>query len=336
MTESNRAASMSSPAPPTEPPAMRLSDQQIAQLRSANYNAQVAELRRIHEDLLVMRIRPDDAGLQLVAGQYTVLGLGNWETRVRDTQSEQLDTKALETVVKRAYSVSCPLMEANGRVTRVDAKPWLEFYIILIRYGDAAPPALTPRLFALAEGDRLFMSTHFHGHHTLKEHRPDDTVIFVATGTGEAPHNAMIAQLLSSGHRGPIVAVCCVRYQRDLAYLDQHRQLERQFSNYRYITRTTREPMNIDPLVAGYVGKQYLQDYFACGDFKKDTGVELRPDTTSVYLCGNPEMIGVPHHTHNAALRYPNPTGMVEVLERQGFHVDRPHQPGNIHFEKYW
>jgi hypothetical protein len=27
---------------------------------------------------------------------------------------------------------------------------------------------------------------------------------------------------------------------------------------------------------------------------------------------------------------------MVEVLERRGFQVDRPHEPGNIHFEKYW
>jgi ferredoxin/flavodoxin---NADP+ reductase len=34
--------------------------------------------------------------------------------------------------------------------------------------------------------------------------------------------------------------------------------------------------------------------------------------------------------------RYPQPKGMVEVLETRGFRADEPHQPGNIHFEKYW
>jgi ferredoxin--NADP+ reductase len=47
-------------------------------------------------------------------------------------------------------------------------------------------------------------------------------------------------------------------------------------------------------------------------------------------------MIGVPLHTHNETTRYPQPTGMVELLEKRGFRIDRPHEPGNIHFEKYW
>jgi ferredoxin--NADP+ reductase len=46
-------------------------------------------------------------------------------------------------------------------------------------------------------------------------------------------------------------------------------------------------------------------------------------------------MIGAPQHTH--ALRfYPQPTGMVEILEGRGFQLDEPHQPGTIHLERYW
>lgn len=330
MTDLNRKADVLSPSDAKPAAVPRLNAHELQLLRSEHYNAEVADIQRIHDDLMVVRIRPDCPDLHFVAGQYTVLGLGYWEDRAPDTQAEHIDEGELRKVARRAYSVSCPLIDANGEIAVADASPWLEFYIVLIRHAGASPPALTPRLFALAKGDRLFMSTHFHGNHTLRTTRLNDTVIFVATGTGEAPHNAMIASLLSSGHRGPIVAVCCVRYERDLAYRQQHRQLENRYPNYRYIARTTREPMNVDPQVSDYIGKQYLQEYFASGDFQRETGVELSPETASVYLCGNPEMIGVPHHTHNPALRYPKPTGMVEVLEKQGFHVDRPHQPGNI------
>jgi hypothetical protein len=47
-------------------------------------------------------------------------------------------------------------------------------------------------------------------------------------------------------------------------------------------------------------------------------------------------MIGVPLRTHDPTSRYPQPMGMVEVLERRGLRLDQPHEPGNIHFEKYW
>jgi hypothetical protein len=28
--------------------------------------------------------------------------------------------------------------------------------------------------------------------------------------------------------------------------------------------------------------------------------------------------------------------GMIEILERRGFQLDLPHQPGNIRCERYW
>ena len=104
------------------------------------------------------------------------------------------------------------------------------------------------------------------------------------------------------------------------------------FPNYRYMALTTREPENLDASRPD-IGKRYLQDFFESGAFASETGVRLDPTNTHLFLCGHPDMIGIPLHTHDSTRRYPQPKGMVENL---GFRVDRPHERGNIHFEKYW
>ena len=58
-----------------------------------------------------------------------------------------------------------------------------------------------------------------------------------------------------------------------------------------------------------------------------------------MFLCGNPKMIGIPERDPaTGGLAYPNPTGVIEILERRGFQTDQPAQKikGNLHFEKYW
>jgi ferredoxin--NADP+ reductase len=264
------------------------------------------------------------------------MGLGNWEPRVPGCQDEHLGEKVVWRVLKRAYSFSCSILDEGGRLRRPDEFPYFEFYVVLVRQGEENPPGLTPRLFALAPGDRLFVGPKATGHYTLDRVQPDDDVILAATGTGEAPHNAMVAQLLSTGHRGRIVTVTCARQRRDLGYADVHRQLERAAANYRYLTLTTREPENLDDSHPDYEGRRYLQDYFAAGDFERDSGVELNPQRTQVFLCGNPAMIGAPKHDAQGDVCFPAPTGMIEILSRRGFHPDEKSQPGNVHYEKYW
>lgn len=308
---------------------------QIQQLQNKNYNAQVVGLRRVHDDLMILRVRPDRGILEYSPGQYTVLGLGYWEPRVAGVQQEVLEQGQNKRLIKRAYSMSCSLLGNDDAVQRTRDSSYLEFYITLVRQA-AKPPALTPRLFALREGDHLYCGPRPHGHYTLDSVCPHHTVVFVATGTGEAPHNAMLAELLARGHSAPIASVACVRHKQDLAYLPVHRQIEEMFPNYRYLTLTTREPENVDKTHPQYAGRQYLQEYFQSGKFESESGIRLTPENVRVFLCGNPAMIGVPHHTHDPARRYPQPLGMVEVLERRGFLVDVPHESGNIFFEKYW
>jgi ferredoxin--NADP+ reductase len=298
------------------------------------YNATVVDINQIHSDLAIFRVLPDFGRLSFTPGQYTVLGLCAGERRLAETQPELPEGDPYK-FIQRAYSISCGLVDDKGCLIRAGDSATLEFYITLLRTA-RVPPALTPRLFALSPGRRLFCGPRAHGHYGLVGVQPDDAVIFAATGTGEAPHNAMLAELLSHAHRGPIVNVCCVRYRRDLAYLKKHQFLEQTLLNYRYVPLTTREPQNTDPTHSDFVGKRYLQDYFDSGEFERDTGCPLDPGRSHVFLCGSPDMIGAPRRTHDPSQRYPTPRGMVEVLERRGFQVDLPHYPGNLHFELYW
>jgi ferredoxin--NADP+ reductase len=182
----------------------------------------------------------------------------------------------------------------------------------------------------------LFVGPKITGHYTLAGVHDDQDVLFFSTGTGEAPHNAMVAELLTRGHRGRIVNAVCVRQHSDLAYAETHRTLERMFSTYRYLPLTTREPENIDRSHPNFVGKQYLQTLIESGRLDAELGHSLSPSRTHVFLCGNPAMIGIPHVNDDGSHSYPQPTGVVELLERRGFTADARGQAGNVHFEKYW
>jgi ferredoxin--NADP+ reductase len=308
----------------------------IRVLREAHYNATVSSARFVHDELLIVDVVPDGGPLAYEAGQYTVIGVGYWEPRLAETQSEPLTDRQRCTLAKRAYSISCPILDARGALVQPGTSPELEFYVSLVRRGATHPPAVTPRLFQMKGGDRLFVGPRAHGNYTLKRVQRGDNVLFAATGTGEAPHNAMIAQLLARGHQGRITSIVCVRYRRDLGYLAQHLELERRYSNYRYIPLTTREPENLDTANSHFVGKLYIQDFLESDDFQTRTHMELIPTSTHVFLCGSPDMIGAPHHPHSAASRFPVEGGTVELLERRGFTIDSAHGPGNIHFERYW
>jgi ferredoxin--NADP+ reductase len=316
---------------------LQRSPEEIAQLRDADYNAELVDIVPVHAELRILRVRPDWGHTSFAPGQYSVLGLGNWERRVPDCQEEVLQDLQRPKLLKRAYSFSCPMLAADGRLQPPEEGEFLEFYIVLIRRGETRPPGLTPRLFALVPGDRLFAGPKVTGHYTLEAVRATDDVVFVATGTGEAPHNAMLAHLLARGHQGRLVAVTCTRFKRDLGYLETHRALERQFGDqkYRYLTLTTREPENLDASHAGYVGKRYLQEYFESGHFERDSGVKLDPTRAHFFLCGNPAMIGAPLRG-SGGTAFPSPKGMVEILVGRGFRPDEPGRLGNIHFEKYW
>jgi ferredoxin--NADP+ reductase len=309
-----------------------MTPEQIADARRKQYNATVAWLKKAHSDLMVIRIRPDFSLPKHQPGQYTSIGLGNWEPREPGCQDEVLKPGDETRLVKRAYSIGCPVLSDNGQLWEGIQTGWLEFYIVLVRESDKdRAPGLTPRLFMLQQGSRLHLTEKITGHFTLEGVRPDDTVVFLATGTGEAPHNYMLWELLRTGHRGRILSACCVRYRRDLAYLATHEELMRRYPQYTYLSLTTREADTAQ-------NKVYIQDLITSGQLEERLGQALDPHQSHAFLCGNPKMIGVPVKDRaSGQLVYPQPLGVIEILEKRGFKADQGSKAkGNVHFEEYW
>jgi ferredoxin--NADP+ reductase len=309
-----------------------MTPEEIAEHRVRRYNATVVYVDKRNTDLVVMRIKPDFPRPEHHPGQYCTLGLGNWEPRIEGCQQENLKPEELPKVVRRAYSISCSVEAEPGKLYDISASGWLEFYIVLVRENpDGRVPALTPRIFLLKEGDRIQLGERITGHYTLEHVKPGDSVVFLSTGTGEAPHNYMLWELLRTGHPGKILSACCVRYARDLGYLDIQKRLMGQYPNYKYLALTTREP--------GITHKVYIQDSILSGELEDRLGAPLDPAKTHVFLCGNPKMIGVPQRNRETgAVTYPQPPGVIEILEGRGFKADisATKFKGNIHFEEYW
>ena len=306
------------------------------ELRDKFYNATLIERIDTHPDLTRFRIRPDHPIPPFQPGQYVAIGMGNWEPRLPGTQSEQIPVKKVRKLTRRAYSISCPMLSPENRLATVDSVDYLELYITLVREADAVtkqPPVLTPRLFRLQPGDRLEVQKKIVGTYTLKGVQSENNVLMLGTGTGEAPHNAMSAKLLADGHQGRVINVTSVRNRADLAYAVEHAELMKKFPQYRYLPFTTRDPENLDPRHANYVGKQYLQDLFTSGQLAEAAGANLAPENTCVFLCGNPAMIGYVPPGADPPAR----PGMLPLLRAAGFNdeVDTG-GPGTIRFEKYW
>lgn len=297
------------------------------ELRQAAYNATVTEVRDTAEGLRVLRVEPDHPVPQYAAGQYVSLGLGYWEPRLPGPVDDVPESKRNK-VVSRPYSISSPIIDRSWIHQTAD-DPAVEFYIALAETGPSEPPAvLTPRLFMTRPGDRIFMGPRIVGRYTLEPVGPHDNVLLIGTGTGEAPHNAMVVELANRGHQGYVTVLTTSRNRNDFAYEEQHRALERMWSDYRYVPLSTRQP--VDGV------KRHVQDVLLSSDVEALIGFELDPDRTHVFLCGNPAMVGIPEWVDDRPA-FPESIGAVEILDARQFTLDRKGGPaGNVHFEEYW
>jgi ferredoxin--NADP+ reductase len=300
----------------------------IEELRKEHYNATITYFEPTHSDLWVLGVRPDHGDVHHLPGQYASLGLGYWERRIDDAEDVELDER-WDKLVRRSYSISHRIFDEHGYLAQERDTTELEFYIVLVPPTPDNIPGLTPRLALKRPGDRIYLGPKVAGRYTLGPVTdPKGTVVFFATGTGEAPHNAMVVELLRKGHMGPIVSAVTVRQMADLGYMDKNRELEGRYPNFHYLPLPTREPG---------VPKRYIQDLITEDVFAKECGVALDPETTHVFMCGNPAMIGLPTEDEETGeLTYPKPTGVVEILTERGFTLDHRKTKGNLHFEEYW
>ncbi len=301
-------------------------DDQWEALRTETYNATITDIRVQNDELWVLRVTPDDPIEPFEPGQYTSLALGFWEPRA-DEAEEDLTVIKEKKLARRSYSVSSSMIDETGALLPHQTD-FAEFYIVKVRPGEEEIPALTPRIFLKQVGDRILMGRKFTGRYTLEGVGPTDNVVFLSTGTGEAPHNTMTAELLRRGHQGRIISVACVRYLADLGYTAQHAALMERYSNYHYLPLTTREAQNEG-------NKIYVQDLVDSGRLEEVLGAPLDPAMTHVYLCGNPSMIGLPTWDGDRPI-FPEALGVCRQLHERGFTIDHGKDRGTVHHEEYW
>jgi len=112
---------------------------------AAELNATVTMRYEINHGLMVLQVTPDEEMPPFKAGQYTVLGLPGSASRTHLAEPEGPPADP-DKLIKRAYSVASSSLQ--GR--------YFEFYVALVRTG-----ALTPRLFAVGQGERIHIKMNY-------------------------------------------------------------------------------------------------------------------------------------------------------------------------------
>ena len=266
-------------------------------------NAVVEQLVEVAPGLMVLRVVPDGWELpDFKPGQFAVLGLPPEAPRCRNADADEEMPPKPGALIRRAYSI------ASSSV----AREYLELYITLVRSG-----SLTPRLFALAAGDRVHLGPKITGRFTLDEVSADSNLVLVATGTGLAPYMSMLRTMLPTAGGRRIAVLLGARHSWDLGYQSELVTLDRQCTGLCYlpiISRPAEEPVPW----AGPAG--YVQDLWRDGAVERAWGFAPTPADTSVFLCGNPSMI----------------EEMVELLAAGGFREHSRKEPGQVFVERYW
>lgn len=265
-----------------------------------DYNATLVERFDITPRLAVFRVKPDDNDYPFTAGQYTVLGLKRGEPRRHDADAESGDGHDPEQMIRRPYSICSGTQQSE-----------LEFYVSLLSGGE-----LTPRLFQLKPGARLFLGPQARGFLTLENVPGDTNLLMVATGTGLGPYISMLRTHAYEFPADRIGIIHGARYSWDLGYRPELESYDTQFANIRYQPTISRP--DIDPAWSGGHGR--VQRWLHIPDFEQHFGFPLSPQACHVFLCGNPAMI----------------EEVTTLLTRQGFVESTRKQPGNLHVEKYW
>ena len=272
----------------------------VSEVQEAPYNATLVAREEINPLLLVLRVQSDGPLFEFRPGQFAVLGMLGRAPRVAeaDVEAQPLDPDKL---IRRAYSIASTNLERR----------YAEFYVTLVNSGQ-----LTPRLFALAYGGRLFMGPKASGLFTLDRVAVGKTLVLAATGTGLAPYMSMLRTMLVEDATRRVVVLHGARYSWDLGYRAELESLARVRPNFLYLPSITR-PQE-DPHFRGYTGR--IQRLLEEGVVESEAKVRLDPAEVDVFLCGNPEMI-------EAAKQF---------LLARGFTRDQPKAPGTLHIEEYW
>jgi ferredoxin--NADP+ reductase len=291
-------------------------------MAQAALNAIVTQRSEVAPGLIILRVAPEDWALPaFTAGQFAVLGLPGSAPRYSVSDPEEPAAEP-DRLIRRSYSIASSSLAGS----------YLEFYITLVRSGE-----LTPRLFALGIGDRVWLGPKITGTFTLDRIPAGVHLVLVATGTGLAPYMSMLRSGLldgslrgggllaaspsdggaQAGSRRRVAVLLGARHSWDLGYqaeLATHARLSANFSLLVTLSRPEEEPIPWQ----GHAGR--VEGLWTDGSLARSWGFAPSPDDTHVLLCGNPGMID----------------NMVGLLAAEGYAEHKKSAPGQVHLERYW
>jgi ferredoxin--NADP+ reductase len=269
---------------------------------AAEMNAVVALRIEITPWLIILRVAPDGWPLpDFMPGQFAVLGLPGVAPRHPLSDSEDTPPDPAK-MIRRAYSIASSSLQ----------REYMDFYLALVGSG-----ALTPRLFALNMGDRLWLGPKVSGMFTFDQVPEDKNVVMIATGTGLAPYMSMLTTHLMCNSARRIAILHGARNSWDLGYRAELLNLQHLCHNFTYIATISR-PANESTPWTGRVG--YVQELWTSGTVADAWGFQPTPENTHIFLCGSPGMID-----QTSAM-----------LCEEGYREHSRKQPGQIHVERYW
>ena len=267
-------------------------------------NAVVTLTNEVSPWLKILQVVPDGWNYpDYLPGQFATLGLFGSASRCSIAEPERT-VASPDRLIKRAYSI------ASSPVNR----EFIEFYVALVPGG-----VLTPRLFNLKIGDRIWLSQRATGKFTYDDSRVPKgaDLVLITTSSGLAPFVSMLKTHLRFPPQRRVALIHGVRNSWDLGYRSILMAMEHLRTNLTYIpviSRTKEEPVPWK----GATG--HVQDVWKSGAIEKAWGSRPGPENTHVFICGSPHMS----------------ESMIEILGREGFKEDTKNEPGQIHVEKYW
>jgi len=270
-------------------------------MKKIEYNAVVINRIEVAPGLAKFHIAPIGWELSpFEPGQFVAIGLFGSAERYTFSDPEVKPSDP-EKIIRRAYSIASGSKENE----------YLELYVSIVKNG-----ALTPRLFALKPGDKLYMNNKITGMFTIDEVPKDQNIVLIATGTGVAPYMSMLRSNTINNETRKYAVIHGAYNSWDLGYRSEIRTIERLSPNFFYFPIIS-EPDKETIKWTGPVG--FVQEIWDSKGIEEKWGHDITPENTHVFLCGHPDMID----------------GMIVYLEARGFKEHKRKDPGNIHVEKF-
>jgi ferredoxin--NADP+ reductase len=279
---------------------------------NATYNASV-EIVISSDEARVIRVYPDGYKMKYKPGQYGSLGLLK-----SDINPEKL--------VKRAFCISSSMINISDRkLINHEDIDYYEFYFNKVP--NTGREQLTPKLFGLNNGDRLFCGEKIVGYYTTDNLMDGMNILLLGTTTGESPNNSIVTELLLHERASRICNISVGPPKWKSLYMEQHQALMKLHSNYLFRTINTQRILDLENLIASALKDE---DYSI-----NNIGFNLNCKSSHIFLSGDPAMIGAPKKKGRWEYEH-SKGGVVPIITANGFEVSTRFKPGNVEYECYW